>query len=396
MNKLTKIVDFLEHNQHFNKMFRYNSMSHDIEFTREVNMLGFLHNNKLSDINLIDLKYYISKITDTEYNKQIIEEALIIVSRRYAYHPLKNYLNSLKWDSKSRLDTWLIDYLGTEDNDYTRAVGRKMLCGAVARAYNPGCKFDHMVILEGIQGIGKSTLLEVLCGEWYIDTDFSSAEQRKDLIDTLSSGWIVEIGDMSGFNKADIKNVRAFITRKVDKIRLPYGKRVLAFPKQCILVGTHNPSGDNEYLRDDSGNRRFWPVECTKADYIKIKQDRDQLFAEAIIKWKEGEKLYLDINDDNQAIEILRRIHAARESTNPLKKQIESYVKFKNEVTSTEIISEGFKIDISRVSANSIKGKQTLIGIWMRKNKWEKRGDTYYKTEQSLGQEEIKNWDEYA
>lgn len=376
---LLKLVDFFESNVKLEKLFKYNLMSYDIEFTRDVE--GFLHSKHIEDENIIDLKYYISSIMGEEFNKNLIEEALIVVSRRYAYNPLMKYLKNLQWDGKPRLDTWLIDYLGAEDNEYVRKVGKKILCGAISRAYEPGSKFDYMLILEGSQGIKKSTLLETLCGEWYIDTDLSSADNRKDLVDTLRSGWIVEIGDMSGFNKADIRNVKAFITRKVDMVRLPYGRRVKAFPKKCILIGTHNPTGDNEYLRDDSGNRRFWPIECSKADCIGIKANRDQIFAEAIVKYKEGEKLFLDEQKDKKALDILCSLHSSRESSNPIKEIISNYVKIRDSVTSADIITNGLKMNISSSNAIAIKGKQTLIGIWMRKNGWVKHGDTYYKSE---------------
>ena len=389
--KLLKTFQFLENNEDLKGLFRYNLMSLNIEFTRKAigGAGGWQNNKNLHDHDLLQIKYMLSVLTSNEYTKNIIEEAIILVSKKKSYHPLKDYLTSLKWDGVNRLDTWIIDYLGVEDNSYSRDVGRKILCGAVKRAFCPGCKFDYMLILEGEQGIGKSTLIENLTGQWYIDTDLSVSENRKDLVDTLSSGWIVEVGDLAGFNKSDVEMLRAFLTRKVDKVRLSYDKRVLDFPKQCILIGTHNPSGSNEYLKDDTGNRRFWPVECTKADYKEIISVRDQLFAEAVSKY-ENEVLFLD---NPKSLEILQELHDSRTSSNPLKETIDEFVKTRDKVTANEIIREGLKLDTSKLDGRNIRGKQTLIGIWMRKNKWLKKGDTYIKPDDyKIVKEEIV-WD---
>ncbi len=353
-------------------LFRYNLMTKDIELTRE-SMLG--GKRQLNDNDLVDLKFYISKIYNHEYPKSIIEEAAYIVSKRVAYNPLVDFLEDLVWDKVPRLDTWLIDACGADDNIYIRDVGRKILCGAVARAFNPGTKFDYMLILEGKQGIGKSTLVEILGGKWYLDTHLSSSEAKKDLIDIMSTAWIMEISDLAGFKRNDIEFLKSFISRKVDKVRLPYARRSDYFPRQCIIIGTHNPSGNNEYFTDDTGNRRFWCVECNHIDIEFIEKARNQLLAEAIIKLGEGEKLYLN---HTESIEILENMQHSRETSTPLYSMIADYVKVRKEVSTLEILKDVFQINLGSVRAPDLKGKQTLIGIWMRKNGW-KRGDNHEK-----------------
>lgn len=367
---LVKIVDFLNENEDLKDAFRYNKFTYDIEFRRK---LHWDHDKFLTDDDLTQLKYYISTILAEEFPSAKIEEAVLLVSKDKSYHPIINYLEKLKWDGNERLDFWLNWCCGVELNKYVCAVSRKVLCGAVARAYDPGCKFDYMMILEGKQGIGKSTLLEVLGGEWYLDTHLSGPN-KSDLIDVMRTVWIVEIADMAGFSKSDIQHLRSFITRKVDRVRLAYDRRARNFPRKCIMIGTHNPSGDNQYFKDDTGNRRYWPIECERIDIDKLKEIRDQLFAEAVVKWKSGEKLYID---DNECLDILENLHKKRQDQNPLDSLIEDYVINKHEVSNIDIIREAFKCDIGRISYRDMKGKQTIIGIWMKKNKWIKEGNIY-------------------
>lgn len=372
-------MSLLKDNEQLKNLFRYNLMTKDIEFIRKAGIDYWNHGDFLIDEDLVHLKEYIAVVMDEEFDKKRIEEAVMLTSKRQAYNPLRQYLDSLKWDGEKRLEKWLVDICGCDDNPYTRDVATKTLCGAVARAYNPGTKFDYMLILEGSQGIGKSTLVEILGGEWYLDTHLHGASGRNDLINIMRTAWIMEISDMAGFGKMDIQFLKAFITRKIDTIRLPYDKRPQQFPRQCVMIGTLNPSGDNEYLKDDTGNRRFWSVECNKADFDMLRKIRDQLFAEAIIRWRGGEVLYLT-NEESK--EILLGIHSQREPESCLQDVISNYLMSKSSVSSYEIMKNAFHIDFSRITPRDERGKQTQIGMWMRKNGWKKgRGDnskTYY------------------
>lgn len=320
----------------------------------------------LRDIDVLNIKRYISSTHKIEISTQRINEIICLLADEKTYHPLKDYLNSLVWDEIPRLDKWISEICGVNNNEYYSEVGLKILCAAVYRAFNPGCKFDYMMILEGEQGIGKSTLLNILGGKWYLDTHFSTKENKQDIIDMMRTAWIVEISDLAGFNKSTIEHLKSFITRQVDRVRMPYARLAEDFPRQCVFIGTHNPSGDNTYFRDDTGNRRFWPVECKKIDLVKLREWRDQLWAEAnSICW--GQKLYLE---NPKSLEYLNHLHGNREHNNPLYEMIEDFVKHKNTVENKEILEKVFKMDMARARPEDLRGKCTLLGIWMRKNKW--------------------------
>lgn len=216
-----------------------------------------------------------------------------------SYHPIRDFLGSLPpWDGTARLDTLLIDYLGAADSPYVRAVTRKTLCAAVARVRQPGIKFDNILVLNGPQGIGKSTLIAILGGEWYSDSLSLTDMNDKTAAEKLQGYWILEIGELAGMKKADIDKVKAFISRQDDKYRASFGRRVTPHPRQCVFFGTTNAAGG--YLRDITGNRRFWTVKvpggtsCTRHPWDLTLDDVRQIWAEAVYRLDGGEQLYLD------------------------------------------------------------------------------------------------------
>jgi len=214
-----------------------------------------------------------------------------------SYHPIREYLDSLPaWDGVPRVDAILIDYLSAEDNAYTRAVTRKTLCGAVVRVKHPGVKFDNILVLNGDQGIGKSTLIAKLGGEWYSDSLSLTDMNDKTAAEKLQGYWLLEIGELAGMRKADIDKVKAFISRQDDKYRASFGRRVTPHPRQCVFFGTTN--SQNGYLRDITGNRRFWTVKTPgtgiKKPWEITKEEVEQIWAEALVLTDKGEKLYLD------------------------------------------------------------------------------------------------------
>lgn len=214
-----------------------------------------------------------------------------------SYHPIREYLASLPaWDGIRRAEVILIDYLGAEDNAYTRAVTRKTLCAAVARVMQPGIKFDNILVMNGDQGIGKSTLIAKLGGEWYSDSLSLTDMNDKTAAEKLQGYWILEIGELAGMKKADIDKVKAFISRQDDKYRASFGRRVTPHPRQCIFFGTTN--SQNGYLRDITGNRRFWTVRTPGSGRMKpwqlTRDDVNQIWAEVLVLVDNGEKLYLD------------------------------------------------------------------------------------------------------
>lgn len=222
------------------------------------------------------------------------KDALLgVISVERLYHPIKNYLGTLKWDGIERLDSLLIDYLGAEDTPYVRAVTRKTLVAAVVRIYRPGTKFDSILVLNGSQGIGKSTLFARLAGQWYSDSLSISDMKDKTAPEKLQGYWILELGELAGIKKMDVETVKSFITRTDDKYRQSYGVSVESHPRSCIIVGTTNSDGG--FLRDITGNRRFWPVRVMGHGkyYAWELTEVDQIWAEAIERYKVGEELFL-------------------------------------------------------------------------------------------------------
>jgi hypothetical protein len=215
------------------------------------------------------------------------------MARLNGYHPVRDYLDNLRWDGTHRIDKWLITYGGAEDNEYTSAVGPLMLIAAVRRVRQPGCKFDEMLVLEcPEQGTDKSTALRVLAvqEEWFSDY-LPLKGDSKEMIECLQGRWIVEVAELSGIRHVDIEHLKAQISRQVDRGRLAYDRMVSEARRQCVFVGTTNSV---EYLRDPTGNRRFWPVRVKRLDTDALRRDRDQLWAEAAAREASGLSIRLD------------------------------------------------------------------------------------------------------
>lgn len=291
---LNNVLNYFDRTPDIRDMFQLNEFTGNVEFSRQ-NIINqdAKRGDEISDFDLINMRVYFATALKLEVEGTVIWNAIVAVATKHKTHPIKEYLESLQWDGVSRIDTWLINYAGAQDNLYTRAVSRIVLLAAVARIYNPGCKFDYMAILEGPQGLKKSTLIETLGGKWYHDINIF-LNRDKDTVDAMRGAWIVEVAELAHFKKADVEGVKAFITRKVDRVRMAYNRLTQNFPRQCIFIGTINPD-DHGYLTDETGNRRFWPIRCVKADVDGLVSVRDKLFAEAYSVVKSGQfKLYMD------------------------------------------------------------------------------------------------------
>jgi len=229
------------------------------------------------------------------------------VAQEHSFHPVRDYLDGCKWDGVPRVDTLLIDTFGAEDSVYTRTVTRKTLVAAVARIYRPGCKFDYMLTLRGPQGIGKSSLFARLGGAWFSDT-FSTL-QGKEAYEQVQGVWIVEVGELAGMRKAEVETIKLYISKQADRFRPAYGRRLQEFPRQCVFIGTTN---EEQFLRDPTGNRRFWVVETPNEPTGELWDTLSddvvrQIWAEAVHLFKNGEKLYLPKDIEKMAREVQER-----------------------------------------------------------------------------------------
>lgn len=224
-------------------------------------------------------------------------------------HPVKEYLESLVWDGKKRLETLFIDYFGTADSLYIRAVAIIHLVAAVARIFRPGTKYDNMLVLIGQQGIGKSTFIRILCGLlWFNDS--IERINGKETFELLQGSWHVELGELNATKKAEKEAVKQFLSKTEDIYRAPYGRRTQRYPRQCVFWGTGN---ETEFLRDETGDRRYFPVQCrvhepTKSVFTDLPKERDQIWAEAVELYKAGTDLYLSQELELEAATV-RELH---------------------------------------------------------------------------------------
>jgi putative DNA primase/helicase len=234
-------------------------------------------------------KKYNFKATD------VIKNALTEVVHQNAFHPIKEYLEAQVWDGVQRLDKFFIDYLGADDTPYVRAVTRKMFVAAVKRLYEPGCKFDHMLVLVGPQGAGKSSILAMMGRQWFSDS--LRTFDNKEAGEHLQGSWIFEIGELAAMKKAEVEEIKQFLSKENDKYRVAYDRQVSEFPRKCVFFGTTN---NNNFLQDTTGNRRFWPVAVlperrTKNHFEELNGEAvGQLWAEALSLYEVGETLTLD------------------------------------------------------------------------------------------------------
>ena len=245
------------------------------------------------------LKVYLSNKYGI-YSPTKTKDAILAVAAERSYHPIKEYLDHLpEWDGTDRVETLLIDYFNATDNSYTRAVTRKMMVAAVARIVHPGTKFDSVLILNGPQGIGKSTFFAKLAGDWFSDSLTLTDMKDKAGPEKLQGYWILELGELAGMRKTDVEVVKSFISRSDDKYRASYGVNVESHPRQCIIVGSTN--AESGFLRDITGNRRFWPVRISgdgkRTAWQMSVYDVEQIWAETLVLYAKGEKLYLEGSD---------------------------------------------------------------------------------------------------
>jgi predicted P-loop ATPase len=261
------------------------------------------------------------------------------------------------------LDRWASCYLGAEDTPYERAVTTRWLISAVARIFEPGCKADCVLIFEGRQGLGKSTALRILGGEWFADE--IAVLGTKDAAMQVAGVWIVELAELDSLTRAAADRVKAFVSRATDRFRPPYGSRVIEQPRQSVFAGSVNHS---EYLRDETGARRFWPVACTAIDLDALGRDRDQIWAEARHRYLSGEPWWLDTPDLHaQATEA----QSQRYAVDPWQQAIEDYIAGKASVSVSEILTSVLAIPIggwTQAHENRVARCLRTVG-WVRRQR---------------------------
>jgi putative DNA primase/helicase len=225
-------------------------------------------------------------------SKDIAGHAVQTVAREFPFHPIRDYLNGLVWDGIPRINDWLTLNLGVYPADYVRAIGAKWLIGGVARVLRPGCKNDTCLVLEGPQGLLKSTALRTLGDPWL--TDEIADLGTKDAALQVRGVWIIELAELDAMGRSEASRTKAFMSRSTDRYRPPYGRHPIEVPRESIFAGTVN---HDTYLKDETGGRRFWPVRCEKINIDELRRDRDQQWAEAVVRFKQGEPWWIETTE---------------------------------------------------------------------------------------------------
>jgi predicted P-loop ATPase len=295
-----------------------------------------------------------------------------LLARKNSFHPVIDYLNSLPpWDEVKRIGTWLIDYCGVASSDqqpniYAMAVGEKFLTSAIARVKQPGCKADHVLVLEGLQNIGKSTVVRILAGDdWF--SDQLSEMGGKDCSMQLRGKWIIELSELDALNRVETARAKAFFSQQTERFRLPYGHRIVEIKRQCVFMGTTNA---DTWLKDETGGRRYWPVRCRgPIDLDGLRRDRDQLWAEALVAYESGRSWWLD---DPEIIAEAVGEQRGRYEDDPWQ---ESVIKFAEQEADTADGSVTIAKILLRIGVelqNQDQGKRNRVARCLKSVGWER------------------------
>lgn len=288
---LTNLVLHLRNLGEFGKQLRFNEMTTQIEWRGAV----------IEDRDLVDIRLILEREGFPPPERDV-RAAVERVAVENSYNPIADYLNALSWDRKPRLERWMIQLLGTPDTPFVRLISPKVLISAVARALDPGCKVDTVLVLEGEQGIKKSSAIAALFGEDYTAESVSLFDQHNKMVMSMMGAWVVELAEFVAIARSHHASVKGLISMRKDKVVLPYAKMASTHPRRCIFFGTINPDASG-YLTDSTGNRRYWPVTVTNIDLDGIRRHRDQLWAEALERFRGNERWWLESDEDAGAEE---------------------------------------------------------------------------------------------
>ena len=315
----------------------------------------------LGDADITDLIEHLQRRGLKRIGREPVRDGVLARARDCAYHPVRQYLERLIWDGTKRLNVWLITRLGAELTAYTQNIGTMFPLAMVARIFEPGCKADYMLVLEGPQGALKSSASAVLGGEFFSD-NMPEVGEGKDVSQHLNGKWLIEIAEMHAMSKVETAHLKAFITRTTERYRPSYGRMEVIQARQCVFIGTTNR---DTYLRDETGGRRFWPVRVGNIDIDGLAADRDQLFAEAVHLYRAGHQWWPD--------QIFEREHiapeqASRYESDVWEENITAYLAEHPRVTVGEIAKEALSIQTAKIGT----AEQRRIAAGLERLGWQR------------------------
>lgn len=316
----------------------------------------------VTDIDVSSLQEWLQLAGLPNIGKETAHQAVDLRSRECAFHPVRDYLTGLRWDGTPRINGWLATYLGAERLPYTDGIGRMFLVSMVARIFDPGCKADHMPVLEGLQGTLKSTACAILGGAYFSDS-LPDVTAGKDVSQHLRGKWLIEVSEMHAMGRAEATLLKAFITRTTERYRPSYGRKEVIELRQCVFIGTTNREA---YLRDETGGRRFWPVKTGSVDVEALARNRGQLFAEASKAYHDGERWWPD--------RVFERDHVtpeqeARFEVDAWEESISTYLDTESKVTIGQVARVALGIDVPRLG----RAEQNRISAAMQRLGWKRQ-----------------------
>jgi predicted P-loop ATPase len=316
---------------------------------------------RVTDVDVGVIQERIQHLGLKRISSEVMHQAISIRARECSFHPVRQWLDALQWDGTPRLEYLFSRYLGAEQSPYAAAISRMFLISLVARVNDPGCKADYMVVIEGSQGARKSTACRILGGAWFSDS-LPPLSAGKDVSQHLKDKWLIEVAEMHAMNRAETTQLKAFITRTVEVYRPSYGRREVVEPRHCILIGTTN---EDAYLRDETGGRRFWPIKAGTVDVDALIRDRDQLFAEAVVRYRDGVPWWPEKDFERK---FIAPEQAARYQGDVWEENISAYLNRQSRVTVGEVALCALGMETAKIGTadqNRIRKVMTGLG-WKR------------------------------